>query len=50
MGRAVGCTGDTCTWQILVDGTVVDSGSYVSDPDTGDISFGGTGTLAGVFT
>ena len=39
------CTIDTCTWQVSVDGDVVMMGSYVSDPDTGTISFGGTGTI-----
>ena len=46
-GLVSGCTPDTCTWQISVDGAVVDSGMYMADPETGDISFGGTGPIAG---
>ena len=41
------CTPDTCNWKISVDGQVVGSGMYMADPDTGDISFGGTGLIEG---
>ena len=41
------CTADTCTWDITVDGQSVMSGMYMSDPETGDISFGGTGPIIG---
>ena len=37
-GLVSGCTADTCTWEISVDGSVVMTGSYTSDADTGDIS------------
>lgn len=41
------CTQDTCTWEISVDGQAVMDGMYTADPDTGDISFGGTGIISG---
>jgi hypothetical protein len=46
-GTVSGCTEQTCTWEIFVDGATVMTGSYVSDPETGDISFGGTGDIIG---
>lgn len=35
------CTADTCTWEMSVNGTSVMSGSYTSDPETGNLFFGG---------
>jgi len=46
-GTVTGCTQETCTWSITVDGEAVMNGMYTADPDTGDISFGGTGTISG---
>ena len=45
-GTVSGCTADTCTWEISVDGGFVMGGSYTADAD-GNISFGGTGTISG---
>ena len=41
------CTPSTCGWEITVDGQPVMEGMYQVDPDTGDISFGGTGVIEG---
>ena len=32
-GTVSGCTADTCTWDMLIDGQNVMSGSYVTDAD-----------------
>jgi len=44
-GTVSGCTADTCTWEISVDGVSVMTGMYTADAD-GNISFGGT-TISG---
>jgi len=36
-GLVTGCTPETCTWEISVDGNSMMSGMYMADPDTGDI-------------
>ena len=46
-GTVSGCTADTCTWDMVVNGESVANGSFQSDPKTGDIIFTDPVTVTG---
>lgn len=46
-GLITGCTADTCTWEISVDGKIMMSGMYTADTVTGDIILNNPVSLTG---